>query len=390
MRIWQIVVASLLTVLSITAAGISVYTMLSGGRLEIALVAAIILLAMAQLLSLFARTNAKRGSVSSITDLMRANDSLNQEQTLLRRRLDRMETTLATGQTASARQLDSQVRALEQSVSALAAKQNPHDLMNEAAGPKPAEAENLAQARPVPSELDLYLEPIVQLQDKRTGYYRATLAVRQADGAPIPVERIMREAERAGFLGELDLAIFELAAPVIRRLQRKGRSIAVFCPVSAPSFADDRFVLSLVSFIHSNSDIAPALVVELTQSALSQLSDEGQEGLARLAQLGATFSLSNIRPDVPDLKTLSELGFCFLSMDVRLLVSIMNDASQDRMALLRRARECGLALIAADVIKESEVSWIEQSVPLAFGQYFSPPRLVRHDITVAEEPAKVA
>ncbi len=390
MTVWQIGLAILLATLSLVAVGISVYAMFSGGRLDVALVAAVILLAMAQLLALFARTNTRRGAVTDIRDLMRANESLSQDQTLLRRRLDRMETALVNGKTAAARQLDSQVRALEQSVSALAEDQHQHHLASETRTVQSLQTADKGNSQPTPSELDLYLEPIVQLQEKRTTHYRATLAVRQGDAEPVPVARIMREAERAGFLGELDLAIFELAAPVIRRLQRKGRQTAVICPVSAPSFSDHRFIQSLIAFLDRNSDIATSLIVELTQGALSKLAEQGQEGLARLAQLGTTFSLSNIRPDVPDLRTLHELGFRYLSMDVRLLISVMNDGNQSGVSLIRHAQDCGLALLAADVVKESELSWIDQSVPLAFGNYFSPPRLVRHDITVAEEPAKVA
>ena len=242
----------------------------------------------------------------------------------------------------------------------------------------------------VPRELDLYLQPIVLLAENRTAYYRASLAVRKSDEVSIPVSQISREAERAGFLGQLDLATFERALPIIRRLHDKGRTTAVFCPVSASSFADTAFMENLLTLLDSHRDIASSLVVEISHSALSQLSDQGQEGLAYLAQMGATFALSNVRADFPDLKTLKELGFMFISADVRLLITLKNESHQASNSIFSLAARNEVHIVAAGVSKQSEFAWIEDLVPLAYGSHFSPPRLVRHDITAPAPEARVA
>ncbi|MDH3740998.1 MAG: EAL domain-containing protein, partial [Hyphomicrobiales bacterium] len=338
-------------------------------------------------LSTFARTDAKHDDASSIKDLMTANNSLGQDQSLLRRRMDRLESAMASGHTAAAEQLDSQVQALEHSVSALTRQHAPDE-------PQASGAPLRAQPAPAfsagPREVDLFLEPIVRLSENRTAYYRATLSVRHGDGERLPLSRIAREAERDGYLGELDLSVFERAVPVIRRLQNKGRDISVFCPVNASSFAEETFMQSLLALLDDNADIANALVVEITHTTLSQLSDRGQEGLAHLAQLGATFALSNVHGAVPDLVTLQELGFAFVAADVRLLVALKNESQHSADTLFSQIARSRLQLVAADVTKQSELAWIEDVVPLAYGAYFSPPRLVRHDITEPQEHAKVA
>ncbi|NNE23432.1 MAG: EAL domain-containing protein, partial [Rhizobiales bacterium] len=164
----------------------------------------------------------------------------------------------------------------------------------------------------------------------------------------------------------------------------------VFCPVNASSFAEETFMQSLMALLDDNADIANALVVEITHTTLSQLSDRGQEGLAHLAQLGATFALSNVHGAVPDLVTLQELGFAFIAADVRLLVALKNESRHSADNLFSQTAGGQLQLVAADVTKQSELAWIEDVVPLAYGAYFSPPRLVRHDITEPQEHAKVA
>ncbi len=384
MSFWQTILAVVLAVLSIMAIGLCMHAVVFNARLDVALVASVILLASAQLIFVFSRAGNKRDARLSIKDLMQANDSLSQEQAVLRRRVDRMSDTLASGHNATAERLDAQVRALEHSVSALTRQEVP-------APPQLTDrTEPVLDASSPPRELDLFLEPVVLLAENRTAHYRASLAIRNYGDERIPVTKVAREAERAGYLSELDLTIFERVLPVIRRLQKKRRDVAVFCPVSASSFADNGFVQSLLALLSSNRDVASALVIEITQTALSQLSDEGQEGLACLAQLGATFSLSNLRLDIPDMMTLSELGFAFICVDVRLLVAMKNEGQIEPGSFLQQAARSKLSIIAADVAKQSEYAWIEDTVQLAYGSYFSPPRLVRHDITVEDQPAKVA
>lgn len=394
----HISLAAVLAVLSVAAIVTCIYAVVFNSRLDVALVTGVVLLGLAQLLGLFARSSTKPDHSTSITDLMTANSSLGQEQSLLRRRMDRIESAMASGHTAAAEQLDSQVRALEHSVSALTRQHaSPRHVSSEDPHPnEPTFAEPPLRAEPTldnpagPREVDLFLEPIVQLSENRTAYYRATLSVRRGDGERLPLSRVAREAERGGYLSELDLSVFERAVPVIRRLQNKGRNVSVFCPVNAASFADDSFMQSLLALLDTNTDIAGSLVIEITHTTLSRLSDRGQEGLAHLAQLGATFALSDVRGDVPDLVTLRELGFAFIAADVRLLVALKNESQLSADTLFDQTARSQLQLIAADVVKQSELAWIEDVVPLAYGAHFSPPRLVRHDITQSQEHAKVA
>lgn len=401
----QIGLAVIRAVLSVTAIVVCIYAVLFNSRLDVALIAGIILLGLAQLLGLFTRPGAKRDDSTGIRDLMTANNSLGQEQSLLRRRMDRMESAMASGHTAAAEQLDSQVRALEHSVSALTRQHVAPEVRDRNAAPvrnetpdlnEPTFADPPLRTEPTfnnaagPREVDLFLEPIVRLSENSTAYYRATLSVRQGDGERLPLSRVAREAERGGYLSELDLTVFKRAVPVIRRLQNNGRNVAVFCPVNASSFADEGFMQSLLALLDANADIAVSMVIEITHTTLSQLSDRGQEGLAHLAQLGATFALSDVRGDVPDLVTLRELGFAFIAADVRLLVALKNESQLAADTLFDQTARSQLQLIAADVVKQSELAWIEDVVPLAYGAHFSPPRLVRHDITEQQEHAKVA
>jgi hypothetical protein len=137
-------------------------------------------------------------------------------------------------------------------------------------------------------ELDLHLEPIVELAGSSTVYYRSSLALSRQDGGRLGPSLLSLSAGQGGFASALDLALFRRVGPVIRHLKGRGRRPGVFCPLSPSSFADQNVLDELVGFLKANEDAAAGMVVEISQADLGALSPAGMEGLARLAELKTT------------------------------------------------------------------------------------------------------
>jgi cyclic-di-GMP phosphodiesterase TipF (flagellum assembly factor) len=192
----------------------------------------------------------------------------------------------------------------------------------------------------------------------------------------------------------LDLALFRRAAPVIRHFTSRGRRIGVFCAISPQSLADGSFLSDLVAFLRANPDIAGGLVAEISQPALAGLSAAGLEGLGYLAQLGATFSLSEVSTRGVELDLLSQLGFKFIDIDVQATARIHGwDAfAPDGAAaeLAQTAEEAGFSVIAGNLERSEDLPAIEALASLGRGRVFSPPRIVRHEITNSAGTAAAA
>lgn len=241
-------------------------------------------------------------------------------------------------------------------------------------------------------QLDLHLEPIVELVDSSTVYYRSSLALTRHDGGRMGPYLLSLSAGQGGFAAALDLALFRRVGPVIRHLKGRGRRPGVFCPLSPQSFADQSVLDELVAFLKANEDAAAGMVIEISQADLGALSPTGMEGLARLAELGATLSLSEARVEGPDPATLALLGFRFFDLDVPWLASAHGwdafDEDNGVWCLARRAEAAGLTVIAANVAASHELERVRPFARLARGPLFSPPRIVRRDI--ADLPAQAA
>jgi EAL domain-containing protein (putative c-di-GMP-specific phosphodiesterase class I) len=271
----------------------------------------------------------------------------------------------------------------------------PHDMMgNSPTSPRAAANETASDAAETVTtgidaldqgQLDLHLEPVVELAETRTVYYRANLVLTRDDGTRLGSYLLSLSAERGGFAPALDLALFRRVCPVIRHLKARNRRPGVFCPLSPQSFAERDVLDELVQFLGANKDAAGAMVIEISQPALAALSSSGMEGLAYLAELGATLSLSSARLEGPDLETLAVLGFRFLDLDIAALVgahgwdAFLENGAVHRLA--RRADQVGLTVLAANVVRTEELERVRPFARLARGPLFSPPRVVRREIT---------
>ncbi len=356
----QILVAFILAGFGFAAIVLAVYSSLVTADLSVALVGAVACLAMAQMTSYISRVTEKQDEHHQVRDLMAAGNGLSRDMSVMRKRVDRLEGHISAVAAGARVMEDQQVSALRDTASRMRRNNPGAPVAQRAATPGRSEPRLIAQ--PETHSDMLYLEPVVRLADNTTVYYRAHI-------------------EFAPGVRSAGLELFERAAPVIRRLQGRGRAVGLFCPVESAHLADDGFIDRLVQFVEANQDIAGSLVLDISQPDLARLQQDGQRGLAYLAQLGATFSLSQCRLNVPDLSALKALGFTFLDADVRLLIDAKRNAPCPAADVLAEARRLGLSLIAADVVRDSELSWIQDGIDLARGHRFAAPRPVRQDIT---------
>ena len=243
-------------------------------------------------------------------------------------------------------------------------------------------------------KLDLLLEPVVELDGTSTVYYRASVSLNREDGSRVGPYLLALSAERGGFMPVLDLALFRQVCPVLRHLKARNRRAGVFCPLSAHSFADRNILDELIRFLRANQDAAGGMVIEVSQASLAALSPSGMEGLAYLAELGATLSLSDARVEGPDPATLALLGFRFLDLDIAALASTHGwdgfDEGGEVSRLAGRAEQAGLTVIAANIASAPELERVRMFARLARGSLFSPPRIVRRDIADRTDQAAAA
>ena len=229
------------------------------------------------------------------------------------------------------------------------------------------------------SKIELYLQPVVTLPQRKVRYYEALSRLRADNGDLVAADDFLGYAEAGGLLPKLDNLSALRCVQVVRRLLLKNRDIGLFCNLSGAALMDSNFP-KLLEFMEANRAIAPHLVFEFSQSETRAMGPIENESLAALAERGFRFSMDNLTDLRVDAHALNGRGFRFVKAPAALLFNRAGAASNDIHPadfsdLLGRF---GIDLIAERIEKEATVvDLLDYDVRFGQGFLFSPPRPVR-------------
>jgi cyclic-di-GMP phosphodiesterase TipF (flagellum assembly factor) len=230
------------------------------------------------------------------------------------------------------------------------------------------------------SRIDMYLQPIVTLPQRKVRYYEAMSRLRTEQGDIIPAGDFIEVAESAGLMPKIDNLLVFRCVQVTRRLQLKSRDVGLFCNISATTLTDALQFKQFLDFMDANRALSSALMLEFTQAAYRNFGPIEQESLSALAERGFRFSMDHVTDLRMEPKDLADRSFRYLKVPAKLLLNKANGAQsdihpEDLADLLARS---GVDLIAERIESEAMVlDLLDYDVRFGQGFLFSPPRPVR-------------
>jgi cyclic-di-GMP phosphodiesterase TipF (flagellum assembly factor) len=247
------------------------------------------------------------------------------------------------------------------------------------------------------NRVDLYLQPIVGLPQRKTVFYESFSRLRDESGRVMMPAEYLSVAEPAGLMTAIDNLLLFRCVQIVRRLAKQDRKIGIFCNISMASLGDESFFPQFLELLTANRDLAGALIFELGQSAFESRGSVEARNMGKLADLGFRFSLDKVADldlDLQDL-TRSDVKFVkvaaqflideMIEVDGRLILRSLPDlAAEDFTALTRRY---GVEVIAEKVETERQVVDI-LDLDLAYGQghLFGEPRAIRDAVLAEADP----
>ena len=228
--------------------------------------------------------------------------------------------------------------------------------------------------------IDLYLQPIVTLPQRKVRYYEAVSRLRTEAGEVVPAGDFIEVAESVGLMPKIDNLLLFRCVQVVRRLQLKSRDVGLFCNICAATLTDATFFKQFLDFVDANRALNNALMFEFSQSAYRAFGPLEHEALAALAERGFRFSMDHVTDLRMEPKELADHWFRFLKVPAKLLLDKATGAQsdihpEDLADLLARS---GIDLIAERIESEGVVvDLLDYDVRFGQGFLFSPPRPVR-------------
>jgi len=247
------------------------------------------------------------------------------------------------------------------------------------------------------NRVDLYLQPVVSLPQRRTVYYESFSRLRDGSGRVMMPAEYLSVAEPEGLMSAIDNLLLFRCVQIVRRLAKNDRKIGIFCNVALGSLADEVFFPQFLEFLAENKDMASGLIFELGQAAFDQRGATEARNMAKLADLGFRFSLDKVTDLDLDFQDLARADVKFvrvgaemmvnqlLEVDGRLALRSLKDlAAADYADLTRRY---GVEVIAEKVESERQVvDILELNIRYGQGNLFGEPRAIRDAILAEADP----
>ncbi len=239
------------------------------------------------------------------------------------------------------------------------------------------------------NRIDLYLQPVVTLPQRKVRFYEALSRLRTEDGEIIPAGDFVDIAESAGLMPKIDNMLVFRCVQVVRRLQLKSRDVGLFCNVNATTLTDGFYFRQFLEFMEANKALAGSLTFEFTQDAYRNFGPIEFESLAALADCGFRFSMDHVTDLRIVPKELADRSFRFVKVPANLLLNRAATAQSDIHAedLADLLARNGIDLIGERIENESTVvDLLDYDVRFGQGFLFSPPRPVRAEALQGAAP----
>jgi cyclic-di-GMP phosphodiesterase TipF (flagellum assembly factor) len=230
------------------------------------------------------------------------------------------------------------------------------------------------------NRLDLYLQPMVTLPQRKVRFYEAVTRLRDERDQIIAADDFVGIAEAAGLIGRIDHMVMLRCVQVLRRLMVRNKEVGIFCNVSAETLGHPGTFAQCLDFLEANRALAPSFVLEFKQSTLRNLGPTETEHLAALAQRGFRFSIDHVTDLRFEPRDLADRGVRFIKVPAALLLDPRQASSSDihPSDLSDLLGRFGIDLIAERIEGErSVVDLLDYDVRFGQGFLFAPPRPLR-------------
>ncbi len=238
------------------------------------------------------------------------------------------------------------------------------------------------------NQIELHLQPIVALPQRKIRFYEALARLRMADGTLLGPSEFLPFIERVGRAPEFDRRILERAMAVARHLVARGSKAIVGVNLSSLSVCEPGFLWSLVGMVDASPETLGKIVLEFPKASWSRLDSDQRAALGALRERGVLMSLDGAEDLAFEAKSLADLGIRFMKLPAEMMIAAARREDErgigsepgvrDFATALRRE---GIMLVAEHVEHEEMVpALIELGVPMAQGFVFSAPRAVRAEV----------
>ena len=230
------------------------------------------------------------------------------------------------------------------------------------------------------NRVDIYLQPVVSLPQRKPIYYETYSRLRDVDGALLEPSKYIAVAESTGLITAIDNNLLFRCVQLVRKSQRRKLNFGFFCNISHFTLKDTSFFPEFIEFMQQNTGLAENLIFEFAHADLATHDRYITSNLAQLGELGFRFSVDRVENVNLDVEELVARQVSFVKISASAALNALNDSDEAlQFHRVKRALErAGIQLIVEKIEKEEElVDLLDYGINFGQGYLFGTPRLTR-------------
>ena len=228
------------------------------------------------------------------------------------------------------------------------------------------------------NRVDIYLQPVVSLPQRKPGYYETYSRLRDANGALLEPTKYIGVAESTGLITAIDNNLLFRCVQLVRKSQRRKLDFGFFCNISHFTLKDTSFFPEFIEFMQENTDLAENLIFEFAQSDLEAHDRSITSNLGQLGELGFRFSVDRVENLDIDVEELVKRRVSFVKIGATTALKALSDEALQFYRVKNALERSGIQLIVEKIEEEEQlVDLLDYGINLGQGYLFGTPRLSR-------------
>ncbi|WID95532.1 EAL domain-containing protein [Bosea vestrisii] len=239
-------------------------------------------------------------------------------------------------------------------------------------------------------QVEVHLQPIVSLPQRRTRGYEALVRLRLDEKTLLLPSEFLTTVEERGFGPTLDALVLTRALAIARHLGGKPGELFVACNFSAATWGSSRALAALSRILEKYHEHIGNLVIEMPQRVFRSLEPASLGLLGAMSANGVRFALDHVSDLRFDPISLHDRGVRFVKAPAALLLAearggkLADIAVGDLAVQLARG---SIQLVAEEVEDDPMVAdMLDLGIAYGQGVVFSPPRPVRPEVFAEPQP----
>lgn len=171
------------------------------------------------------------------------------------------------------------------------------------------------------NRLDVFMQPIVTLPQRRTQFYELYGRLRVAAGVYAEAREYLKITQEEHIVSHLDTLLLSGALKILRTHQRRSEEDArFFLNVRPFTLRSPVFMDHLLPLLSKHREIAQTLIFEMRFSDFLTLSPAEQKILVGLRQIGCGLSVDHFHYIPEDVGNFRRLGINYIKLDADLIL----------------------------------------------------------------------